>query len=177
MCWLQHDYRSRSILRREKLTSLCTSCSQRRSTLHPSFLSDPFTRLSRSRFRRILAVQKDVLVFGVVPCRGQPCQKHPSTKMASRDRGKARSGLPGSPRPALSRYRKPLRWRALRRASSGPVPDRLTRAMRRLRSSVVGTRRDLRVGGSLIIIAGESCLDGQSWRIVSRTRRTDRAPV
>lgn len=145
-------FRSRSIRRRARPTSHRISCSQMRSTLHPRPLSDPSTRLSRCRFRRILAIQKVVFVFGFVPCRGQPCQKHPSTNTATRERRNAMSGLPGSPTPLLSRHRIPA-WRsAVRRASSGAVPERRTLAIRRLRSGVVG-RAPVSVAGRFLTLA------------------------
>ena len=132
--------RARPMRRRTPAKSCRTSCSQTRITLQPRRLSNRSTCLSRCRFRRILAAQNALFVFGIVPCWGQPCQKQPSTNTAILRRRKAKSGVPGRPVPALMRFRRPARRSAVRRTASGAVPLRLTRAMRRLRSRVVFRR-------------------------------------
>jgi len=53
-----------------------------------------FTRDARARLRSILALQKADLVFGICPHTLHPCQKQPSTKMASFFFTKNTSGLP-----------------------------------------------------------------------------------
>ena len=54
---------------------------------------------SRVRLWEIFVRQKAALVFGCVPWTGHPCQKHPSTKMASLCVGKTKCGRPGSMEP------------------------------------------------------------------------------
>ena len=119
--------------------SSSTSCSQNRKTRQPSISRRWSTSASRRRFRSSLGSQKSGLVLGLEPCKGQACQKQPSTKTATREPGNTTSGFPGSLYGVLNRNRKPARQRALRRASSGAVSRRLTRCIKRLRSSVVGT--------------------------------------
>jgi hypothetical protein len=79
---------------REEVRSSLILHSQTRRTLHPSFRSFRLTRRSRRRFETIFGFQKSVLLFDGRLQRGQPCQKHPSTKSATRDFGQAKSGLP-----------------------------------------------------------------------------------
>src|SRR5258708_5498588 len=52
------------------------------------------TSRSRVMFRENFRRQNAALPFGFVPCFGQPCQKQPSTKIASLSFGKMKSGLP-----------------------------------------------------------------------------------
>ena len=71
-----------------------SSCCQMRSTRHPRLLSVRTTRRSRALLRVSLSAQNASLFRGCVACFGQPCQKHPSTKSASRTFPKAKSGFP-----------------------------------------------------------------------------------
>ena len=94
------------------------SCSQIRMTCTPIFPSNLPVRLSRCLFRSSFALQNCERVFGVWPHRGQPCQKQPSTKTATRELGKKKSGLPCklpgcSVQPAI-----PRRTSAIRKRSS-----------------------------------------------------------
>jgi len=70
------------------------SCSQILTTRHPCARSARFTFLSLARFPFNFLCQKPRLCRGCVPCFGQPCQKHPSTKTATRCLRNAKSGLP-----------------------------------------------------------------------------------
>ncbi len=71
--------------------------SQIRITDQPAFRSSRFTFRSRFWFRVIFASQNSAFCFGRVPCRGQPCQKHPSTNTATRAARNTKSGLTFSP--------------------------------------------------------------------------------
>jgi len=72
------------------------SCSQIRTILQPLLRKVLSTILSRFLFLRNLSVQNVLLVFGLDPCFGQPCQKQPSTKTATRLLGKTKSGFPNT---------------------------------------------------------------------------------
>ncbi len=65
------------------------------TTVHPARFSWAETRLSRRRFFATFSFQNAALCCGSTLHR-QPCQKHPSTKTASIDFLKTKSGLPGS---------------------------------------------------------------------------------
>lgn len=73
-----------------------SSCSQKRRTVRPVARSALVVLRSRRRLRTIFAFQKAALVLGRWPQRGQPCQKQPSTKTASRASRKKKSGRPGT---------------------------------------------------------------------------------
>ena len=71
-------------------------CSQIRNTRQPVRRKARFTSRSRARLRANFFFQNDRLPLGCVPCRGQPCQKQPSTKIAVRDLRKTKSGRTAS---------------------------------------------------------------------------------
>ena len=71
-----------------------SSCCQMRKTVQPSRRSVRFTIRSRALLRANFFRQNARLVAGLVACSGQPCQKQPSTKTASLNFGKTKSGLP-----------------------------------------------------------------------------------
>jgi hypothetical protein len=71
-----------------------SSCSHMRTTFHPSRVSDRFTNRSRLRLDESFVSQNSRLLEGTFAQRGHECQKHPSTKTATRSRLKAKSGLP-----------------------------------------------------------------------------------
>lgn len=77
--------RSSSVLRIRRSTpdGSRSSCSQIRITAHPLPFSDFETRRSLASLPAILADQKASLDLGRTECSGHPCQKHPSTKMAT----------------------------------------------------------------------------------------------
>ena len=86
------------------------SCSQIRMTRQPRCRSASDTDWSRARFRVILASQNAELLFGTLKCRGQPCQKQPSTNTATFHFWKEKSGRPGRGR----WRRQPVMWRSFR---------------------------------------------------------------
>src|SRR5450432_4052522 len=71
-----------------------SSCCQILRTPHPALLSSRATSRSRFLLRSSFCAQKERFDAGRVPCSGQQCQKHPSTKSASRSLLKTKSGLP-----------------------------------------------------------------------------------
>lgn len=99
------------------------SCSQTRTTFHPSSARCVSVSRSRSTFRASFAVHHSALFLGSVLCSGHACQKHPSTNTATCCRGKRRSArLRGSPGSAAStRYRRPRACRTRRSAHSAAV--------------------------------------------------------
>lgn len=72
-----------------------SSCSQIRKTRQPARRNVWFTNWSRFLFAENLRSQNARLLFGCLPCFGQPCQKQPSTKTVSRCLRKVKSGFPG----------------------------------------------------------------------------------
>lgn len=76
------------------LARLARSCSQMRRTRQPNLRSSRLTRRSRSRLADNFFSQNARLPAGILKCRGQPCQKQPSTNTASHFSLKAKSGLP-----------------------------------------------------------------------------------
>lgn len=99
------------------------SCSQMRTTTHPRSPSRRPVSSSRAWLDRTFASQKSALAFALRWWTGQPCQKHPSTKIATRARGKRMSAVLrrcASGR-LFTKYRSPRAWSARRIASSGPV--------------------------------------------------------
>lgn len=74
--------------------SVRNSCSQNRRTRMPCCSSSLVVFLSLSRFRLILSLQKLSFIRGKSPHCGHPCQKHPSTKIATLSAGKKKSGFP-----------------------------------------------------------------------------------
>lgn len=79
---------------REIVRSSLILHSHTRKTLHPSCRNFRLTRRSRRLFEAIFGFQNDLLLLDGRLQRGQPCQKHPSTKRATRGFGQAKSGLP-----------------------------------------------------------------------------------
>jgi hypothetical protein len=71
-----------------------SSCAHIRSTFHPSRRSSRLTVLSRWRFRCNLASQYVLFDRGRRKHRGHACQKHPSTKTATRSLLNTKSGRP-----------------------------------------------------------------------------------
>jgi hypothetical protein len=68
--------------------------SHTRMTIQPWRRRVLATFLSRRQFSAILASQNVWLLLGARRHRGQPCQKHPSTKSATRILGQQKSGVP-----------------------------------------------------------------------------------
>ena len=99
------------------------SCSQTRSTVHPSVASRASVSASRRRFMATLSAQKAALVLATVWCCGQPCQKQPSRNTASRMRGNTKSAVRRTERTGRrpTKYLSPSACTARRNASSGLV--------------------------------------------------------
>jgi hypothetical protein len=81
------------------LAAHCKVCSQIRNTRHPARCKVRDTSRSRILFADNFRCQKARLFFGLVACLGQPCQKQPSTKSASRTCLKTKSGRTHTPSP------------------------------------------------------------------------------
>ena len=109
-------------------------CSQNLRTCQPSLSQSVVVSASRAMFVSIFSSQNSLLVFGLVRCRGQPCQKHPSIRTARRLRGKVMSEvrrMVGTGR-RLTKNRRPRRCSSRLTASSGRVSRlRLDRMLRR----------------------------------------------
>ncbi len=71
-----------------------SECAQIRTTCHPALRSFRLTMRSRIELRLIFSCQYCRFVCGIRQCDLQPCQKHPSTKRATRAWRKTKSGLP-----------------------------------------------------------------------------------
>lgn len=100
-------------------------CSQSLTTSQPAELKASVTASSRSRFRRNFSGQYPAFASGIRQWTGQPCQKHPSTKTATPEAVKARSGRTftvGVMIRSVVRNRRPWRCSAERIALSGRVP-------------------------------------------------------
>ena len=74
-------------------------CSQIRRTRQPLLRRTFRTSWSRWTFRSNFCFQKETLLFGMRRCRGHPCQKQPSTKIATLSARNTKSGLPGRATP------------------------------------------------------------------------------
>ena len=88
--------------------------SQKRMTANPRRRISLLTSLSRFRLRWIFADQYCLLVRGMWPHLGHPCQKQPSTKMASFAFVNAKSGVPIKCAGLTRQPEIPLRMRAAR---------------------------------------------------------------
>ena len=100
------------------------SCSQNRRTVQPASRSETFVSSSRTRLRATFIAQKSAFVLATVWWSGQPCQKHPSMKIATLERVKTKSALRrrrSDNGEKSTRYRNPAAWTRLRTASSGRV--------------------------------------------------------
>src|ERR1035437_1083190 len=83
----------------EVVLIFASSCSQIRTTRQPARRSVRVTSRSRARLPDSFRRQNARLFLGLVARFGQPCQKQPSTKTASRAFGKTKSGLPKARNP------------------------------------------------------------------------------
>jgi hypothetical protein len=111
--------------------------SQIRKTVHPDTRSWREIVRSRRTLRASLVVQNFTRVFGILACRGHPCQKHPSIKMARRLDRKIKSGLPGSGTPRRQPVMPAARMSAMNFNSVDALPVPRTRDIRIERSAVV----------------------------------------
>lgn len=100
------------------------TCSHKRRTTHPASRRRASVSRSRAMFLRIFASQNAAFVRGLPLWSGQPCQKQPSTKTATRCLVKAmsieRRGWPGTGNP--TRKRRPAPCSRQRSSISGVVP-------------------------------------------------------
>ena len=115
------------------------SCSQNRTTTQPLLLSP--LEIARSRFRLfiIFGNQYVLFVFGLLEHKGHPCQKQPSTNIAALNAGKAKSGLPSTPRGHTFHPLTPIRTKsALTLASVDLFPRDLMALIMRERPSEGG---------------------------------------
>jgi len=85
------------------IASASGTCSQIRTTRHPAAVSAASAARSRSTVRRSFGAQYHSLTAGLRPCSGQACQKHPSTKTATRRAVNAISGRTRVPAARSSR--------------------------------------------------------------------------
>ena len=86
----------RSSRLRTKLGARRSTHSQIRTTCHPFVRRWRTTRASRCRLVAIFSFQALAFCFGErLRLQSCPCQKHPSTKTATREAGKTKSGFPG----------------------------------------------------------------------------------
>jgi hypothetical protein len=111
--------------------------SQMRMTAQPDARKARVTARSRSAFRASFVTQKSKRLFGVRACRGHPCQKHPSTKMATRSALKIKSGLPGSGAPRRQPVTPAARMSAIILSSVEALPLPRTRDILSDRSAAV----------------------------------------
>ncbi len=139
-----------------------SSCSQTLYTLHPSARSVESVSRSRFTFISSFCTHHSLLFFGVDPCRGHECQKHPSTntatflllnKMSARRRGRLGRG-------ASTRYLRPRAWRCCRRSNSGLVSRRRCRDMRD-RTLSVAANLDVSLGSPVSLMTS---LFAFAWR-------------
>lgn len=81
-----------------------------RSTVQPAFVKPRVTARSRALFRASFASQNFRFCLGLVPCRGHPCQKQPSTNTATRSARNTNSGRTCNalPAPSFASLRSPL---------------------------------------------------------------------
>ena len=122
---------------RVKASAVRTSCSQILSTFTPSRRSFRFTFFARRTLPLILLFQYSWFWWGIRRQRLQPCQKHPSTKTATRSSANQKSGTPGTSRGCRLHPRIPdLISAILTRTSVERFPFDRTFAISRLRSSL-----------------------------------------
>ena len=112
---------SRTLARRPGIRN---ECSQMRTTVTPSCLSFRFTCRARVVFARIFATQYSRFATGMGRLHvGQPCQKHPSMKIATLSSGNQKSGRPTVDWSCIFQPLIPLRTKASRTL---PSVERLT---------------------------------------------------
>ena len=117
------------------------SCSQILMTVQPCARKVRVTSRSRMRFEESFLNQKSAFPLGMGECFGfgQPCQKQPSTKTATRSRRNTRSGLPKIACRRLQPVIPCVRKSAIIRSSVSLLPLPRMRAMTSLRFSGVKT--------------------------------------
>lgn len=116
-----------------------SSCSHTRMGIQPAARSKRVVSASRRRVRSSFSAHHSRFATGTSPWMGHMCQKHPSTKTATRSVRKTMSAFlrDSSSGRASTRNLSPIRWRAARRSISGGVSRRRTRCIRARVSGVV----------------------------------------
>ncbi len=104
--------------------------SHTRITFHPCCLNARETLRSRATLPASLLVQNLTRDLGVRRWRGQPCQKHPSTKTTIFDFGKTKSGFPCNTTPRRQPTMPFARNKAIIRISVERFPRPRTRDIR-----------------------------------------------
>lgn len=115
------------------------SCSQTLTTFQPIFDKREFVSRSRFLLASIFLCHQSAFLFGQVPCLGQPCQKHPSTKTATFALANAISTervVPGTRQECVLK-RSPRRWSRERRVLSPALSLPEVAAILRLTEGVV----------------------------------------
>ena len=118
-----------------------------RITSHPAARNSELTNLSRSEFFFNFLDQNSKFDFGMRLCRGQPCQKHPSTKSAIFALRNTKSGLPGNRSPLRQPVIRVLRSISTIFSSVDRLPFPRTFDIRMERSSIVSVSAICYLGG------------------------------
>ena len=137
---VRHDFAHReldwalNLTRRWIRAATCptSSCSHILTTSQPARRNLAVVSASRRRVASSFAAHHPEFVFGMCPCSGQECQKHPSTNTATLEGRNTTSALRGrslSGR-ASTLYRRPIRWSSRRKLTSAGVSRRRTFCMR-----------------------------------------------
>ena len=113
--------------------------SHTRSTRQPALRRVRVTSRSRCAFRASFASHHAARVAGFVACRGQPCQKHPSTKTASVAARKTKLGFPKTRALRRQQVIPCLRLRAMSRSSVARLSSEQMRDITSLRFAFVKT--------------------------------------
>jgi len=113
---------------------ISSSCSHNLTTVQPSFCRRLVVFLSLALFVRNFFSQNDLFCFGALR-HLHPCQKHPSTKTATRNRGKTKSGRPGRTTPRLHPEMPAARISVRSRSSVLSLPLLLLLCMMRVRKA------------------------------------------
>src|SRR5580692_9052615 len=153
-------------------------CSHSRTTVQPAWARASSAARSRSTFLASLGDQYHSLLFGLEPCSGQACQKHPSMNTATLRLVNATSGRTRrsgrSSRKSL-RYLYPRACSAARSASSGLVSVRRFALMFAVTPADVGKGYGFAAvpAGSLATLCAISCATRES--LVRRPRTLGRS--
>ena len=113
--------------------------SHTRITIQPSARKSRVTARSRRTLRSSFGSQYSSRERGECPCFGQQCQKHPSTKSATRSRRQTKSGEPWRRIPRLQPVKPAARNRHINRSSVVALRVLRTRDMMADRRSGVKT--------------------------------------
>lgn len=134
------------------------SHSHTRRTRQPDARNARVTARSRSIFPASFAVQNSIRDLGIRRWIGQPCQKHPSIKIATFDARKIKSGLPGKAAPRRQPLIRAFRRSSIKRSSVLLFPAPRTRDIRWERSATVSVSATLFLGRILCEVFSNICL-------------------